>query len=791
MPARKRKTKSKNTKRRNFGGRATARGVNYEVSVAAFIAVNMLGGKKCVLWAGITGHDIRAVTLQAADAVDDVVVTLRSAGDARAFVSAKHRSNPIPLTPASPAFADTVAAFISQFAKLAPDSLTGSRFVWAVPSTAGIAATTHLAEVLDAHRLEAADSSLVNFVSSRSPDARKAIEKLVLVAKAAWAQLGRANLTEKELRDFLRMMYVEIYDFGNGHHSERLAERELGTHVLSKTTQAHSTWTKLEYTFSRANESGLTLTSASLRQALAEQGLDLAIPPDYAADIKHLRALTDRNLARLKEHAALRFGTGPTNTVHIDRADELAAFVAATKDSDLLLTGEPGCGKSGLVYATCTFLKDNHVGLVLLLAEELFLGDGKHDETFLRLEHPIEEVLANWTGSQKGVVITDALDAVRDPETQKRIRALLRDIREGQSNWNVVTSVREFDLKHSRELREAFPGKGVPNHNSNEFTGVSHFHLAGLTDSELDWLGQQRPEIVAFLDSARGNPKSGSLHKSPFYLRLAAELLSAGVTSARLADWNSPATLLRKFWENRVEGIGVEQRFAALTSICGRMVNERSMILSLQELKLSTTELVAVSDLRSRGILQSPSLVFGAQVGGEEVRFSHHLLHDYAIARVHIPTVADRFCKFAVREPLLSIFYRQSFMFALEEIWDADNSRSNFWRTALELEGAANLHGLTRILAPIVAARRVEKLADIEPLLDALGESGNPDDSAQKALSHLASGLQDANAELIVAGAPAWCEFVERLGRLIDSRPLVEGPLTHILARLNGIGAVQ
>lgn len=58
----------------------------------------------------------------------------------------------------------------------------------------------------------------------------------------------------------------------------------------------------------------------------------------------------------------------------------------------------------------------------------------------------------------------------------------------------------------------------------------------------------------------------------------------------------------------------------------------------------------------------------GNRLGDEDIRFSHHLLHDYAIARSLIPVTPSRFVDFAVREPLLPVFYRQSFMFALEEL---------------------------------------------------------------------------------------------------------------------------
>jgi hypothetical protein len=583
---------------------------------------------------------------------------------------------------------------------------------------------------------------------------------------------------------------VELYDFGAGFRHDRAADRDLRIHVVSKPSQAPKAWRTLEQIFERNNRSGLTATPASLRRELAAAGIQLALPSDYASDIERLRQLTERNLKLLEEHTSLPFETGGTCRIHIDRIDELNSLIAGARATDLLLTGEPGCGKSGLIHDTAAMFRENGTPVVLLLAEEMARRLGETGN-LLGLDHSLAEVLENWPSGKSGILLTDALDSVREPTAQREIRALLRDIRAANCDWKIIASVREFDLKHSRELRELFPGNGITNHDSPDFTGVSHFYLRGLTDDQLDELGQRRPEIVPFLDSARANPKSASLHKSPFYLRLASELLSADVTPARVADWNSPAMLLRKFWENRVGGDGTEPRIAALGAICREMVKERTMVLAAQEVSFSATELQALNDLRSRGILQSPSLLHGDQVGAETIRFSHHLLHDYAMARAYIPTAPDRFCSFVRKESLLPIFYRQSFIFALEEIWDADQTRKSFWATALDLEATATLHGLSRILGPMIAARRVEQFDDLEPLLQAISISTDSADPAQKAVLHLASGLQDASAELIVAGASAWCEFVERLSGFLASKPFLEPPVTHILARLDAIGANQ
>jgi len=769
-----------------FGGRATAVGVGYEAQVAASIASKMLAGDSCIVWEGINGEDVAAITMQDAEPVDDVVVTLRGQLQAKVFISAKHRSGTIALTATSPAFSEVIDSFVRQFHLLTSAQRTGSRLMWAVPSSAGAGMTQVLRKALDAFRADAS-AGVKDFLRRRATKEQEAIKVLVVQTKRYWKSANKKVPNEVELGEFMRMIHVAVFDFGLGLHHEQYAEETIRRSMAVKPSQSREIWDKLDLHFRRADQRGLRTTAASLRQMLTSDGLKLKPTPGFAEDIELLRRLTARNLDRLKDHTLLRFAKCE---IHISRTEELVAMTAAAKRGHLLVTGDPGCGKSGLIHPLAQTLSKEGIPIVLLLAEEVFGRDWKGAANLPGLAHSLDDVLAHWPDGVKGVLITDALDAVRDVEVQRALRRLLQDVQQGTSGWAVVASVREFDLKHGRELREAFPGDGVVGHCSGEFTGVSHFHVAGLAETKLDELAAKVAEICPFIVSARKNPRAGGIHRSPFFLRLAAELLKDGVSPARLADWSSPAILLRRFWKARVmDGTGANHRKVALQSICRRMTQLRSMALSMQEVSLDASELDATEDLRSRGIFQSPVLRHGSPAGEDELRFSHHLLHDYAIARSLIPPGSERFADFAVREPLLPIFYRQSFLFALEELWDGPLGRDGFWKCALKMESVAQLHGVTRILAPILAARRVDILADLNPLLAAVQGATSENSPAEKALRHMASGLQDADDAAIRAGAGAWCAFATKLSALLPGRPSLEAPLVHILARLNGVSS--
>jgi hypothetical protein len=170
------------------------------------------------------------------------------------------------------------------------------------------------------------------------------------LAKRAWKKQAGRSPSNDALRDFLRMVHVEVYDFDFGHRHDRQAEADIRSHIVVEPKHAKRAWNTLERVLGRADQSGVCVTAPSLRRALAVDGINLKSPPDYATDIARLNALTTLNLSRLKDHTTLRFGTQATDRIHIPRSEALSALLVATKSGHLLVTGDPGCGKSGMIH---------------------------------------------------------------------------------------------------------------------------------------------------------------------------------------------------------------------------------------------------------------------------------------------------------------------------------------------------------------------------------------------------------------------------------------------------------
>src|SRR5262249_31857181 len=157
---------------------------------------------------------------------------------------------------------------------------------------------------------------------------------------------------------------------------------------------------KLEHFFLQADCNGVPANAASLRKALNADGIQLKSSPAFVNGIAKLQGLTTQNLARLKEHSTLCFGWQPNDRIHISRAEELSALVAAAKAGHLLVTGEPGCGKSGLIHDLTELVTKDASPAILFLAED----------NLPNLSAPLDEIVANWPNGERGFFITDALD---------------------------------------------------------------------------------------------------------------------------------------------------------------------------------------------------------------------------------------------------------------------------------------------------------------------------------------------------------------------------------------------
>jgi hypothetical protein len=163
-----------------------------------------------------------------------------------------------------------------------------------------------------------------------------------------------------------------------------------------------------------------------------------------------------------------------------------------------------------------------------------------------------------------------------------------------------------------------------------------------------------------------------------------------------------------------------EARELVLKRVTAAMIARRS----LRVAKSAALENEAASGPFLNALLRSHVLAeWTTQTGASRsdfITFPHHLLFDYAGARLYVPPEPDDLVELLSKQPDLLIAIRPSLELHYQRLWHHD--QSSFWDLTFRLiESAVNEVG--KLLGPSVAALLATESARTMPLLDALKDS--------------------------------------------------------------------
>jgi hypothetical protein len=120
------------------------------------------------------------------------------------------------------------------------------------------------------------------------------------------------------------------------------------------------------------------------------------------------------------------------------------------------------------------------------------LGELRHE---IGIDHDLLDVLLNWPGPDKGLLVIDALDAARGDPAGAALLELIRAIVTAGTRWQVVASIRKYDLRYNPGLRDLFHGSQgpaiAPDLQDSEFANWRHLNVPLFTDHEMDELRRQ------------------------------------------------------------------------------------------------------------------------------------------------------------------------------------------------------------------------------------------------------------------------------------------------------------
>lgn len=755
------------------GGAATAGGMDFQHSVSAWLAVLMLAEKDAVIpWQLPTGTTLDWLRCETDQPIDDIMAGTSAGG--LVFIQAKKTLSLS--TREGSAFASAVDQCVRQIISMR-GTPTGSRpwdreadpardrFVIATSPDSPKKITSHAGNMLARLRGIASGMGLTD--AAQNADERAVLAALTANANAAWQHATGAAPSEVDLRHLLSLMHFEVLDVMGGKDEAR-SKHILKTSVLANVDQADAAWSQLVRMCSELASAKSGIDRRELQARFLGQGIRLQIPRSYRADIDRLRAYTESTFDGLKQLSVIQVGsekvkiTRPSGAVLRDEAER----------ASLLVVGEPGAGKSGALHGLVEILRGEGRDYVFLAVDRLAASSLPGIRQELGLEHELTDVLTNWPSSQPKFLIIDALDAARGDILGRAVRELISAAIES-GNWRVVASIRKFDLRYSAELRRLFRGYPANEFVDAEFNGVRHLNIDILSDEELAQVEASSPELGELIKSASGTLKD--LMRRPFNLRLLADMLGSGMTPKDLSPIASKVELLERYWVHRVidadhdhEG---DNREAVLRDVLREMVYSRALRVE-RAIVAKAGSGPSVDRLLSQHVIVEWQQTAGAAPNREILAFAHHVIFDYAAARLMFRGSPDALINKLRDDIQLAIVVWPSIVMHFQYLWAADDDHGRFWDLTLRLMEAEGVPQIAKLIGPYVAAESLASVGDLNALYAALeSKTDAVRITGESAFRHLVGALlveESGPSKLDDMDLGLWCAVLERVTRTMS-----------------------
>jgi signal recognition particle GTPase len=731
------------------GGGATHAGTNYQDYVAAWVAVQILAEQDVTPpWGLPATFTLEALHAETPNPIDELTVLTSAGGNA--LSQAKHTVN-LETTAASP-LGSTIAQFVREYGTPGKTfDPAQDRFVLITSPLSSAGVKTDLPAFLTRMRTSSHPDAEWTAGSADQQHAASVLRNHLI---REWQAVNSTVPTNAELTALTRLIHVHILDVDPGGQAATEAKNTLRQRILKDPTTADTAWSTLIATTGTYATNHQRADRPALQRALTDSALDLQTQRSYRDDVERLKAHATTTLATLLDFSRIHVGN---QVVTIQRAPTTDARTAA-KDGHLLILGVPGAGKSGALYELTNALHAQGADVVLFAVDQLEAASAGALRNELGLTHELTAILAAWPGTAPGYLMIDALDAARTDGAVKTLHTVMEQVIASNTRWRVIASVRKFDLRYNTKLQRLFHGTPPSTHTDNEFTTTRHVNVPTLTTAELLQVGQQSTPLAALMAAAPAPLQE--LLRLPFNLRLLAELLGTGVSPTELQPLQTQVELLDRYWQERIirDDNHGDARELVLRRTTNAMVAQRA-------LRIRRT--AAVADDSASGafltdLLRNHVLAEWTTQSGKAQRdlltFPHHLLFDYAVARLSIPPEHEDLIARLTTEPDLLLAIRPSIELHYQRLWYTD--QASFWTLAFRILGSS-IPEVGKLLAPSTAAVHAATSDQTQPLLECLQDPARHS-MGIAALQHiLATLLTHGTATNTVINGP-WIAFLDR-----------------------------
>lgn len=614
-----------------------------------------------------------------------------------------------------------------------PADLARDRFVLVVGPTATAPIRVSLAAVLDRLRGLAPGQPITDAAANEGE--RRALTAALDCSRRSWQATGGTPASDDDIRQVLSLSWVSVLDVDAGGGGEVEAKTLLRASILSRPADSDAAWTSLISLCQDLATTKSGRTRQQLQSHLLGAAIAVAAARSFRDDLARLKAYSEMTARLLADLSRVRVGAAE---VKIQRPSLQELRRLAEVDS-LLVVGEPGGGKSGTLHDFSDALLRDGKDVIFLAVDRVAAGSLGNLRQELGLAHDLVEVMANWPGLEPGFLVIDALDAARGSSTAQTMLDLIRLVRQVGGRWRVVASIRKFDLRYSDALRSFFVGEPSEAYRDAEFVPIRHINIPVLSDAEMAQVSAQAPTLGDLI--ARAPDDLRQLLRVPFNLRLAADLLGAGVAANELTPIRTQIQLLDRYWRERVvraDGQG-DAREAVLRMVSEEMVVTRQLRAERGKIADAANS-QALNDVLSGQVIVEWQPTPGGPADRTLLAYPHNVLFDYSVSRLLLPQTAAELVQRLVDDPDLVLVVRPSLTILLHRLWTEDRNR--FWDVAFKIVEAPTLPEIGKLIAPAVISGMANSEADLQPLYDALASTDDRmKESAQHVLRHVVGAL--------------------------------------------------
>ena len=751
----------------NSGGAAAHSGIGYQDRVAAWTCVRILAGQEASpLWEWPEDSALEFVRCETEQPVDDVLVGTSHYG--LAFINAKH--SVIASQSEDSDFASALSQFARQFVA-STNQVKGERpwersldanidrFVLATSPESSAPVRDDLPVVLDRVRTLLPGQGLDDAAKTQSEN--EVLGKVKLHIQRFWTTLTGSLPAEQDIINLLRLIRIQVLDVDAGGDQEREAKTLLRTSVIRNPEQADAAWSTLIKTCALWASQRNGGAREDLQRTLLQAGIALKALRSYRDDIERLKEHSERTFALLRPLSLIEMDG---REIKIQRSVSQALREAAEQHS-VVVVGEPGAGKSGVLHDLVEELSKNH-DVVFMAVDRLeahSLGELREE---LDLKHDIYKVLQNWPGTEPGFLVIDALDAARSPATAQTFYDLLTLMQAEGPRWRVIASIRQYDLRHNTKLQQLFRGQPLSQFHSDEFPFLCHINISRLSAEEWLQINSQAPELGRLFIAA--DTKLRELLLVPFNVRLMADLLGRGIAVEYLTPIRTQIDLLDLYWKERVAQPLCEKdaREILLLRAVNEMVNSRSLRVNRRQVATAVTDSPVLRDILSTNILSEWQPYPGSTINESVLTFAHHVLFDYATARLLLRDTPQP-VSLLERDSELIIAIRPSLVMHFEHVRMQDLGQ--FWELIFGLTKSRIIPEIGKLIGPSVAVESATSIEDFSLLVRALNSTDLLlRECAEKAFRHITGALTvTATSPQFIVGSTVlnWGELLDLMHR--------------------------